>query len=310
MDGMTWTAAIPAFLVTLREGFEAALAIAIVVACLNKAGRSHLNRWVLAGIGVGLAASAGVGALLVGALAALDRSGQPIALWGRETLEAVLGLLAIALLSTMLIWMTRQAQQLKGDVEAAISQIVDRVTGAAWGVFVLVTVLVLREGFETAIFLASQFQVGVMPLLGSIGGVCGAVLLGLGLTRWGLRLDVRLFFRVMGAALLVIVSGLTVSALKHIDGALLLAGQLWGPPWSALCGDTTCLLGPQVWDTSAWLSDRTFPGIILKTLVGYRDHLFLTQLLTYLGFWALMGTLYWQSLQPGQQVRDPVASGD
>jgi high-affinity iron transporter len=308
MDGMSWTAAIPAFLVTLREGFEAALAIAIVVACLNKAGRSHLNRWVFAGIGAGIAASAGVGAILMGALAALDRSDQLIALWGRETLQAVLGLVAIALLSTMLIWMTRQARQLKGEMTAAVTQAVGQ--GAAWGVFALVLVTVLREGFETAIFLASQFQVGVMPLLGAIAGVCGAVLLGLGLTRWGLRLDVGLFFRGMGVALLVIVSGLTVSALKHIDGALLLAGQLWGPPWSTLCGDATCLLGPQVWDASGWLSDRTFPGIVLKTLVGYRDRLFLTQLLTYLGFWVLMGTLYWQSWQPEQPTRNPAASSD
>lgn len=305
---MSWTVAIPAFLVTLREGFEAALAIAIVVACLNKAGRSHLNRWVLAGIGVGIAASAGVGALLVRVLAALEHSGQPIALWGRETLEAVLGLLAIALLSTMLIWMTRQAQQLKGEITAAVNQAVG--PGAAWGVFGLVLVTVLREGFETAIFLASQFQVGVMSLLGAIGGIVGAVLLGLGLTRWGLRLDVGLFFRVMGVALLVIVSGLTVSAWKHIDGALLLAGQLWGAPWSTLCGDSVCLLGPQVWDASGWLSDRTFPGIVLKTLVGYRDRLFLTQLLTYLGFWMLMGTLYWQSWQPEQPTRKQGASGD
>lgn len=293
-----WTAALPAFAVTLREGFEAALVVGIVLACLNQAGADRLRSWVGAGVAAGLLASAAVGALLLGSLQGLDRAGSPYAPLGKELLEAGLGFAAIALLGWMLVWMTGAAKGLSGEVKAAVGAALDRGGAAAgWSLFGLVAIAVLREGFETVVFLAAQFQEGLLPVLGAIAGLLGAVALGTLLFRWGIRIDVGRFFQVMGLVLLAIVAGLAVGALKHLEAAAVLWAAL-DPAGDALCWaePASCLLGPQVWDWSAALSDRAFPGLLLKTLLGYRDRLYALQAIGYLLVWAIAGGLYFRSL--------------
>jgi len=295
---MNLTAALPTFFVTLREGFEAALVVGIVAACLRQANRQALYPWVLGGTIAGLFASIGVGGALLGGIAALDRSTRPYAPVFKEFLEGGLGILAIGLLGWMLVWMTAQAKSLKSEVQASVGTALDTSAAAGWGVFGLVTVSVLREGFETAIFVAAQFQRGWWPALGAAVGIVGATILGFALFRWGAKIDVRRFFTVMGALLLLVVSGLVVAALQHLDRGL----NLWAQLNSAiapicLSAPVSCILGPQVWDWSATLSDRAVPGILLKSLVGYRDQLFMVQAIGYLTFLIGIGTLYFRALR-------------
>ena len=299
---MNFSEAIPTFVITLREGVEAALVVGIVLACLKKANQSHLNSWVYAGIAVGIAASAGVGALFNGLLHALSTSNQPYAPVIKQLLEGCLGIFAIVMLSWMLIWMTQQARFLKTEVEGAVTAALKQNTNAGWGVFGLIFIAVLREGFETVIFVSAQFQQGLTPALGALAGLLGAAIIGSLIFKWGVKIDIRQFFKFMGILLLLIVAGLAVSALKHFDQAAAILSQT-DSQYAAICVyfDRTaqlhsCILGPLVWDAAAILPDRQFPGILLKALFGYRDRLYLIQAIGYITFLGTIGNLYFQKL--------------
>src|SRR4028119_804928 len=143
---MDFSSALPTFVITLREGVEAALVVGIVLACLKKAKQSNLNLWVYAGVGAGIAASAMVGVIFGWIVQALSKSNQPYAPVMEPLLEGVFSVVAIAMLSWMLIWMTRQAKFMKAQVEGAIADALNKNTGASagWGIFTLIFVAVLR----------------------------------------------------------------------------------------------------------------------------------------------------------------------
>ncbi len=298
---MDWSAALPTFLITLREGVEATLVIGLVLAYLSKANQVELQRWVYGGAIAGVFASLVVGVLLAGVLPTVLLVDPQYRLIVKPLLEGVFGVAAIALLSWMLIWMTRQARQLKAEVETAVSASLQNQTTAARGIFTLIFFTVLREGFETVLFLAANFQQGLTATVGALGGIGGAVTLGILLFRLGVKINLRQFFQGMGILLLLIVGGLVISALHHFDVALYRYAQLQGTP---LCffGDLTqqppaCFVGPLLWDTSHWLPARQFPGIILRTLFGYTDHLFLLEAVAYVSFLLTVGGFYFWSLR-------------
>lgn len=292
---MDFSAAIPTFVITLREGVEAALVIGIVLAYLQKAGRSQLNRWVYAGVGAGLVASVLVGVIFNWMMAWLETSDQSYGPLIKQGLEGFFGVVAIVFLSWMLIWMTRQARALKGEVESTVDSILqsDR---AGWGVFGLITIDVLREGFETVIFIAAQVQRGWVAAIGALAGLVGATGIGVLLFRLGVKINLRRFFQVMGVLLLLIVSGLVVGALRHFDRAAGLLAQL-DPQYASLCfSHPSCILGPLVWDATQVLPDRQFPGVLLKAFFGYTQTLYLAQAIGYLLFLLTVGSIYLQSI--------------
>lgn len=307
---MDVSAALPTFVVTLREGVEAALVVGIVLACLKKAAASYLNRWVYLGVAIGILASVLVGFMFSGILIGLSQSDRPYAPVWESLLKGGFCLIAIAMLSWMLIWMTQQAKSLKGEIETAVSSALN-VSGentpseenrnslntqAGWGVFTLIFIAVLREGFETVLFIAAKFQEGWSPALGAVLGLAGAVAIGILLFQGGVRINLRLFFQFMGILLLLIVSGLVISALKNLDAAATILSQV-NPQFADLCfSDRSCVLGPMVWDTTNFLSDRQFPGMILKALFGYRSHLYLAQAVGYILFLLTVGSFYFSSL--------------
>lgn len=294
---MDFSAALPTFVITLREGVEAALVVGVVLAYLKQAEQTQLNRWVYAGVGVGIAASVLIGFGFVGLIGWLEAINPEYAPVVKPLMEAVFSVAAIALLSWMLVWMTQQARTLKAEVEGALSTALQQSDNAAWGVFGLVMIAVLREGFETVLFLAAQFQQGWSPAIGAIAGLIGAVGIGFLLFQLGIKINLRRFFQVMGVLLLLIVSGLVVTALRHFDQAIATLAQL-NPQFAALCfsSSTSCILGAQVWDFSHILPDRQFPGVLLKAFFGYRQTLYLAQAIGYLLFLSTVGTLYLQSV--------------
>lgn len=305
---MDLSAALPTFLITLREGVEAALVVGLVLALLQQAQQFQLVAWVYAGILGGIGASALVGLALGGLLQTLETSAQPLALVAKPLLAGSLSLLAIALLSWMLLWMTQQARSLKAEVKGAVNTLLQQGNRAGWGVFSLIFIAVLREGFETVIFIAAQLQQGLMPILGAIAGLVGAVGIGVLLFQWGVQINLRRFFQVMGVLLLLIVSGLVISACKHFDTALTLLAQIQ-PQWANFCfaaapnaATRSCLLGPLVWNGAEILPDRRFPGVLLKTLFGYRERLYLVQVVAYGLFLTTMGLAYFRSLTAGSGV--------
>jgi len=182
-----------ALLVTLREGFEAALIVAVVLAYLRQIGALEQARSVWFGVGAAVAVSAAAGAALF--LTGAELEGTTEALF-----EGIVMLAAAGVLTWMVVWMQRQANtqgaHLRGQVDAALT-----VGGAA--LFGLAFLAVVREGLETALFLfaaAGEAQ-PLAAVIGALAGLALAVALGWLVYRGGRRLPLRTFFTITNLVL-------------------------------------------------------------------------------------------------------------
>ncbi|PZO60419.1 MAG: hypothetical protein DCF15_01915 [Phormidesmis priestleyi] len=306
---MDLSLAIPTFVITLREGVEAALVVGIVLACLSKANRTELNRWVYGGVAAGIAGSVLIGLFLSLTLSKVQYVAPALQGVIKPFLGVIFGSVAVVMLSWMLIWMTQQARSLKGNVEGSLTDALADSEGANISIFSLVCIAVLREGFETVLFLFSSLQQSAEGLLGAAMGLAGAFAIGVALFKFGVKINLKLFFQTMGVFLLLIVAGLVVSVFKNLD-ATFAAISLLNPSSLDLCISTqSCILGPLLWDASAFLPDKQFPGILFKTLLGYRDHIYLLQLIVYIAFLVGVGGRYFRSLniieQRNTRTADP-----
>jgi high-affinity iron transporter len=306
---MDLSAALPTFIITLREGFEAALVIGIVLACLAKADKTYLNRWVYQGLGGGLVASVMVAGFLGGLFQGLNTVQSPYTPILRALLASLFGLVALALLSWMLLWMTQQARGLKAsvtsDIQAALHQ-----EDAGQSIALVVFIAVLREGFEAVLFILAQGQDNWLGAgLGAILGLGMAAALGYALFQVGLQINIKGFFQATGAFLVLIVAGLGIGILKNLDFAVQGLGQ-WDAHYLSLCfAQDSCLLGPLIWNGSQVLPDGQFPGLLLKALFGYRQQLYLVQILGYGLVLVGLGGLYFWQLQRVRLSSAPVPSG-
>jgi high-affinity iron transporter len=308
---MDFSAVLPTFVITLREGVEAALVVGIVLACLKKAQRSYLNIWVYAGMVAGLVVSILIGLLfswLIQAMGVLGSAAEPL-------MEGVFSLFAVGLLSWMLIWMTQQASSMKKMLEGEMSAVLAKEQRAGLGVLGLIFVAVLREGFETVVFIAAKFQQGFLPAAGALFGIGAAAGMGMLLFKWGIRLNLRRFFTVMGVLLLLLVAGLLVTALGHFDTvAQTLASQ--NRSTESICfyyerfvKVHSCVMGPAIWNLSHVLPADKFPGILLSALFGYTDRLYQVQAIAYALCLVSIGSLYFRSLLRRPALKQEVSSG-
>ena len=121
-----------------------------------------------------------------------------------------------------------------------------------------------------------------LAIAAALGGIATAVVMAVLIFRLGVKLNLKLFFQVMGTLLLIIVGGLVISMLKNLDLAFSLISQTnLGLGYLCFVPGDSCVLGPQLWNFADQLPDNQFPGIVLKTLGGYRDHLYLIQAIAY-----------------------------
>ncbi len=299
---MDFSAALPTFVITLREGVEAALVVGIVLALLKKAKATHLNSWVYAGVGCGLVVSALLGALFGGISKALSTSYPQYAAVIEPVMEGIFSIIAIAMLSWMLLWMTSQARFMKAQVEGTVTSVMKQGTHAGWGVFSLVFIAVLREGFESVLFIFAKFQEGLIPACGAFAGIAIATGIGFALFKWGIKINIRRFFQVMGILLLLIVAGLVVSSLRHFDSAVKTFAQMDRKSqdlcffYERFVKNPSCILGPRVWDTAQILPEDKFPGLLFSAMFGYTQNLFLVQAVGYMAFLVTIGGIYFHSL--------------
>ncbi|MCI0589724.1 MAG: Fe-S-containing protein [Planctomycetes bacterium] len=186
-----------AFVIALREGAEAALVVGLLLAALARSGRTSLKGAVYAGLAAAAAAS-----LLLALL--LSRLGVDPE---NEALEGLLLLASAILVGSLVLWMVRHGRRLKGEIERRVEALapVQAGRGARLGIFLLSFLLVGREGVELVLFLgaAAVRADGAPALLGGLSGLALAVGLGIAFVRGSLRVDLRRFFRVTTAMLLV-----------------------------------------------------------------------------------------------------------
>jgi high-affinity iron transporter len=195
-----------AFLITLREGIEAALLLSIILAYLNSIGRRDSHRYVWTGFAAAVVASLLAGGVIFLVAGELSPTAS-------EVFEGVTSYLAVAVLTWMIFWMRRNAIKIKGELHERVDVAVASGSGTALGV--LAFLVVGREGLETALFLFSAFKANAetpaaATILGAVLGLAVAAALGVLLYRGGIRLNLRTFFRVTGALILVVAASLLV----------------------------------------------------------------------------------------------------
>ena len=245
------------FLIGLREGLEATLITSIIAAFLRRNGKSI--RPMVIGVGLAVAISIAVGAGLDVLSAALPQRQQ-------EMLETVIGAIAVVFVTTMILWMNRNAFRMKGQLEREAAAAIN--DGGALALAGMAFLTVLKEGFETAVFLLAAAQASPgsrwYAVLGGAAGIVAAVAIGLGIFLGSLKLDLGRFFRITGVFLVVIAAGLVMSTLRtaHEAGWVTLGQQrvadltAWLPTTSVWSAAVTGMFGipadPRLVEVLGW----------------------------------------------------------
>jgi high-affinity iron transporter len=230
---------LPTFVIGLREGVEASLIVGIVAAFLRQQGRTDALRAVWAGVLLAVT-------LCVGVAIALQVLDQSLPQRQQEQLETVVAAIAVGMVTFMIVWMRRHAKNLAGDLRANAGNALAE--GSAFALVAMAFFAVVREGLETAVFLLAAFQASGDSTAAGSGaalGVLVAVLIGWGIYKGGVRLNLARFFRVTAAILVLVAAGLVASALHTAHEAAWLNGlqtEVFDLSWLVRPGTATSSL--------------------------------------------------------------------
>ena len=190
----------------LREGLEASLIVGIIAAFLRRTGKPLRPMWI--GVAIATALSIAVGVFLQLVSASLPQAQQ-------EGMESIIGVVAVAAITAMIGWMNVHARNMRAELEEHAEHALR--DGTAWALAGMAFLAVLKEGFETSVFLLAAFESSTSFLGASVGAVLGiaiAVAIGVGIFRGGVRLDLARFFRITGIFLVLVAAGLVLSSLR------------------------------------------------------------------------------------------------
>ncbi|MEA3190487.1 MAG: high-affinity iron transporter [Thermoplasmata archaeon] len=259
-----------AALIGLREGLEALLVLGILLGLVRRFGHPEKQALLWMGAGAGVVAS-----IVVGLLVARFAMGWFEDAGGAALFEVVVALTAVGILTYMIVWMQQHTTELLGKAKRAVQ---DAATGGRWMVLAALTfVTVFREGLETVLFYAARSSAvswGDLLLSGAVGFGASALIAAL-VFGFTVKVDLRKFFGVTGAFLILIAAGLLI----HVVHAAADLG--WIPHGAAL------------WDTSGALPDHDhWLGGPLHALIGYEDQPTALGLLLYLGYIVGVGGWY------------------
>jgi len=249
---------LPSLLIVFREVFEAGLIVGIVMAVT--AGVARRGRWIAGGVTAGVLGACVV-ALFTGGLSQLFGGS------GQELFNACILGFAVLMLGWHNVWMARHGRELAAEMRAAGEAVVSG-SKSLFALAVVVMIAVLREGSEVVLFLygvaAAEGGAGVGMLVGS---VCGLVLGSLVclLTYLGLiTIPARYLFGVTSTLISLLAAGMAAQAIAFLQQA-----------------DILTAFDQTVWDTSWILSDASWLGRALHTLIGYVDQPTAMQLIVY-----------------------------
>lgn len=243
-------------LITFRETLEAALVVGIVLTFLTKTNQHIFKKYVWQGVGVGI----GVSIILAFALEAFFGGFE-----GRteEIFEGVLMFVTVGFLTWMIMWVHKQkdvARKLKEKVSLHAKE------GYGWGIFILVSTAVFREGVETVLYLKASSIAGASnQMTGAVIGILTALLLGYALFRWALKINISRVFNVTSIFLILFAAGLLAHGIHEFQEAGLLPVYSFDP----------------VFNISHILNHSSTFGSFLRVLFGYTSKPTLLELISY-----------------------------
>src|ERR1700739_786824 len=202
-----------AFIITLREGVEAALIVGITLAYLAKIGRNDLRKAVYAALGAAFLGSIGVAIVI-------SRTHL-----NEDVFEGWVMLVAAFFVVTMVIFMMKTGRTLKGQIEGKVGLLA---RNDAWfGLFIFIFLMVLREGAETVLMLAgvSLNSTELLSFMGTLLGVIGAIAFGVMFVKGSVRINLQKFFRVTTAILFLVAAQLLISGLHELSESGVIASS-------------------------------------------------------------------------------------
>jgi high-affinity iron transporter len=231
----------------LREGVEAALIVAIILAYLVKTGNARYARQIWVGAGAAIVLSLAVG---IGLFATVGGLQEPY----EQIFEGITMLVAAAVVTWMLFWMRRQAATVKGQLQTSVDRALTE--GSVWGLAFLAFTAVIREGIETALFLVGQVnsadEGATSVLIGALVGLAIAIGIGYVFYQGSRRINLASFFRWTGVGLIFIAAGLLSHAVhEFIEVGIITVGT------------------QTAFDISGVLSHEEGIGQFLRALFGY-----------------------------------------
>ena len=194
-----------AFIVTLREGVEAALIVGLALVYLAKIGRKDLRKAVYAALGAAFLGSIAVAVVI-------SRTH-----WNQDVFEGWIMLAAAFFVVTMVIFMMRTGGKLKGEIEGKVGTLAGE--NAWFGLFIFVFLMVLREGAETVLVLSavSLNTTELMSFLGTLFGIIAAIAFGVMFVKGSVRINLQKFFRVTTAILFLVAAQLLLTGLHELS---------------------------------------------------------------------------------------------
>ncbi len=273
-----------AFVVTLREAFEASLILGIVYGYLEKVGARDGYRYVTWGGTVGLLLSVVMG------IAVTFLSG-PLLDLGPDIITVVVIFAAVGLLTWHAWWMQQHARLMKGQVQHRIDEA--RAGNRLWIVGLIAFTGVFREGAETVLFLwgimaQAEGAAGWSSVIGGVAGVVAAAAIGWAIFHGGRHISLSRFFAITTAFIMLLAAGLFATGVGRLQGLGVLP------------------LSEPVWNTSWILSDKSVAGGFLSGLIGYRSQPTVPELCVYVAYILVMGiVLFGRRTPAGIPLADP-----
>lgn len=265
------------FLIFLREGIEASMIVAILLAYLDRAGHRQHFRDVFIGVGAALVLvlAGGVGVYLTLRTYAGSRT--------QTIFETATYVVAATVLTYMTFWMRNHARTISSELRRRTDAALEG--RARFGLGILSFQAVGREGLETMVFtLAIVFaNSGRGVLGGAAAGLAASLLIALAIYRFGKKINMGLFFKAVGTLLMIFAAGLIADAVENLQ-------QLG---WISF-------LDGRLWNTAHVLGEDSTIGDILHSFFGYADQPTVLQLICYFAYLAIVVVAF---LQLGRRLR-------
>ncbi len=261
-----------AFFVMLREGFEAALIVAILYAYLRKVSRQDLIPSMWQGVAAAAALSVGAGVVIHLSIDGLEGE-------ARLRAFAAISVFAVAVLTWMIFWMRKHARAIKGELQEVLDEAMSRTGRIRWAVTAAAFFAVLREGLEAALFMiaTATTEDGGEVLIGAVIGLTLACVLGWAVVLGGKKMPMRQFFQVTGVALILFAGGLLARTVMFLQTA----------------GDLPIVLN-NVYDLTSikLLTTETEVGRFLGAMFGWDPRPSIEQVVVYVAYVGIVTWLF------------------
>jgi high-affinity iron transporter len=263
-------------LIGLREGLEAGIVVMILIAFLVKSQRRDALKW--AWLGVAAAVAMTVGVFLV-----IQYSAYTVTGLGAEAIAGIASLIAVAIVTTMVLWMKKAAAGMSGELRADMARALE--TGSL-AVLTLAFLAVGREGFETALFMVGYAEAETAwPLVGLLIGVLIAAGIAYGMYMGAVRINLSKFFTYTGVFLILVAAGI----LGYGVHALQTVGWLSG-------------LGAKAFDITGWMNWSAWYGELIQGIFNVSPTPTVLQLVVYLTYLVVVLALF---LRPNRAPARP-----